>query len=79
VHKCELVTINSRVRRYIDSRRQKRFEPFMTYLADMELNFKRLSYEVTLRKAKAKKLDNKGKFESLLRRKDGLDRNHNYE
>jgi hypothetical protein len=38
---------DSRVRRYIDSRRQKRFEPFMAYLADMELNFKRLSYEVS--------------------------------
>jgi hypothetical protein len=38
---------DSRVRRYIDSRRQKRFEPFMAYLADMELNFKKLSYGVS--------------------------------
>jgi hypothetical protein len=38
---------DSRVRRYIDSRRQKKFEPFLAYLADMELNFKKLSYQVS--------------------------------
>jgi hypothetical protein len=37
---------DTQVRRYIDSRRQKRFEPFLTYLADMEQNFKKLSYQV---------------------------------
>jgi hypothetical protein len=38
---------DSRVRRYIDSRRQKRYEPFLAYLADMELSFKKLSYQVS--------------------------------
>jgi hypothetical protein len=35
------------IRRYIDARRQKRGESFLTYLADMELNFKKLSYTVS--------------------------------
>jgi hypothetical protein len=34
------------VRRYIDGRRQKGYEPFLTYLADMEQNYKKLSYTV---------------------------------
>jgi hypothetical protein len=35
-----------RIRRYIDSRRQKLYEPFLSYLADMEQNYQKLSYQV---------------------------------